>query len=1151
MSPVLKIIDQIIIKKSFINDYPKQGVIFLTLDSLFNDPVSRNMVSETIISAINTLSFDSVASIDSRGYILSGIIAHQFANKGEQFIQKVKSKGDPHFVQRDTETEYSSDALQVLKDTIQKGKKYLLTDDLIATGGSILTAIQLIRACGGHVDTVFVMTELLDFGARELLKKEGIELVSLLKFTHQDLQKLLFIQECYDKNPMAPITYKLSQYNKGEQSLIQSTKSSTLTIHLASQSLLKKEAAQFACQGMFDPLTIDVVGHASQSGVNNQPMGYDETKQGCANRLEFIKSSATNFDNHILVSIENGVRYSEDDKRYYDFVHVMVKKGEITFSHTQDCCPVPTEIINAISKDTDQHFQETWGDVAQRIGLAKDAKNPHQEACFGGMSRVNHISQALCKALGKLKERMLEHSKEDIEDQRFNMSRLLPLKSTPSQNEYAKMGIFFTAPTEKRVAKTVDLYNQGCPTKSWHIDPKKVALNEFKIFSTGDAFSILSPQVEISGAQINIHVGVEHASYSPFVLLQEALQLCRCVCEHGAEEVTIALPEQFHPVLHCNDFNLLLVDLFEASGASKIYFYDKNYTGTLDDTHTKALIPLTLASQSNSERYQISRAELLNYLHPSLLLQTSNAPASLDSQLMHFTRKHYLNSVWSKIDVNHTPLVEHLCGKSASSAIKMPEIKVQPHVLLCCSANKPLAEKIAASLRLRGDRVKLHFVQGKGEHATIPSDVEMGGAVVTIVQSTRPNPNNIDETKAYETNGASSYFFETALIARQAHLRGAVKINLINPYQFSARSDRAEDNPKGKTGAYVQLNGLLLEAAGVNHVITAECHDAHTMSGSYTGKKIKGSAIAALSNIAIRIVNDWIDDPIHPMRGQLRLVMPDAGATKRTKELTLQLQHILGKKLCESRILGDKQRDSHQDDSALINSLNSGSIGINAEDKYLITDDETATGSTLCQAITNLKKNGAKDIAVIVIHNNMPLDWLLRQLCLARFLFLGVNDLHFSDTQEMGTLANDYDDLIHTYSQIASLDHHQVEEQIVAWFKKNISEDFSDKSDDYLQQAFAQFKLIFNQFKSRVTVHSLANEFATKVAVNPCLEIHAESHDDAPSVVANGAEDRYASDKRLLFFRPHTGRLNKELPANDPSMEVGSKSTAEVGVSKQ
>ncbi|MGQ3887653.1 hypothetical protein ACQUW5_01315 [Legionella sp. CNM-1927-20] len=717
---------------------------------------------------------------------------------------------------------------------------------------------------------------------------------------------------------------------------------------------------------------------------------------------------------------------------------------------------------------------------------------------------------------------MIPSKQISVESQQFDISRLLTLNHNKLKNTFAKKGIFFKTPEELISSKFINFYNQGCPIQTWHIDPKKVARNSFKIFSTGDPFAIISPDVEITGENINIHVGVEHANYSPFALLYEALQLCRCAYEQGAEKITIALPEQFHPILYANDFNILLMKLFKASGANKIYFYDKNYQGILDETNISATIPLIISEQpeSNHEHYQISKNELLNYLQ---LPNKQTNKATIDSQVMHFTRRSYLNQIWAKFDLKHHNLLENFCGNTASS-ISIPE-QEQTHILLCCLANRPLAEKIAADLRLKGEKVKLYYPQGKGDKATIPSEAKIAGAVVTIVQSTRPNPDNLVETAEYQKNGASAYFFEALMIARQAHLRGAAKINLINPYQFNARSDKAENNPKGKTGAYVQQNGLLLEAAGVNQVITAECHDNHTMSGTYTGKKIKGSAVPALITVSTKLATDWLNESQHATKGQLRLVTPDAGATKRTKELVLHLQNILGKKLCESRILGEKQRDSHQDDSALISNLNSGDIGINAYDKYLITDDETATGNTLCQAITNLKENGAKDISVIVVHNNMPLNWLLRQLCLARFLYLGVNDLHFSDTQEMGSLAKNYDDLIQTYSQKSSLPTSAVEEQVFSWFKENISKDFSNQTSDYLSQEFTRFKFIFNQLTDKITVHSLAEEFASKVSKKPVKIYALEKIVNLPA----NARNFYINDRgMLLFSKPQPGIQKEE-----------------------
>ncbi|STX51570.1 ribose-phosphate pyrophosphokinase [Legionella busanensis] len=704
-----------------------------------------------------------------------------------------------------------------------------------------------------------------------------------------------------------------------------------------------------------------------------------------------------------------------------------------------------------------------------------------------------------------------------VEPQQFEISRLLTLNHNRSKNKFAKKGIFFKTSDELISSKFLNFYNQGCPVKTWQIDPKKVARNSFKIFSTGDPFAIISPDIEITGENINIHAGVEHANYSPLALLYEALQLCRCAYEQGAEKITIALPEQFHPVLCPNDFNILLTKLFKASGANKIYFYDKSYQGILDETNVNATIPLTVSDQPNSNAllYQLNKNELLNYLH--LPNEQANS-ANIDSQVMHFTRKSYLNQLWSKVNLNHSNLFDNFYNNITSS-IHIPE-QEQTHILLCCQANRPLAEKIAAALRLKGEKVKLSYTEGQGEKAIIPSEANIAGAVVTIIQSTRPNPDNLVETAEYQKNGASAYFFEAAMIARQAHLRGAAKINFINPYQFNARSDKAENNPKGKTGAYVQQNGLLLEAAGVNQVITAECHDNHTLSGAYTGKKIKGTAVPALISISTELATNWLNESKQATKGQLRLVTPDAGATKRTKELVLHLQNILGKKLSESRILGEKQRDSHQDDSALINNLNVGDIGINAYDQYLITDDETATGSTLCQAIINLKENGAKNISVIVVHNNMPLDWLLRQLCLARFLYLGVNNLHFSDTQEMGSLANNYDDLIQTYAQKTSLSTSAVEEQVISWFKENISKDFSNKTSNYFNQELTRFKSMFNQLENKITVHSLAAEFASRVSKKPSKSHSLENIVSLPTNLKNF----YANDRGMLLFSlPQSG----------------------------
>lgn len=194
-------------------------------------------------------------------------------------------------------------------------------------------------------------------------------------------------------------------------------------------------------------------------------------------------------------------------------------------------------------------------------------------------------------------------------------------------------------------------------------------------------------------------------------------------------------------------------------------------------------------------------------------------------------------------------------------------------------------------------------------------------------------------------------------------------------------------------------------------------------------------------------------------------------------------------------------------------------------------NDETATGTTLCQAITNLNKHGANDISVIVVHNNMPLDWLSRQLCLARFLYLGVNDLHFSDTQEMGSLAKHYEDLIQTYAQKSSLPNHVIAEQTFTWFKENIANDFSDKTTEHLNQEFSRFKSMFNQFASRITIHSLASEFADQVSTQ-----HYAYQKEIDLSISNKQSLHTSDKKNLLFSQKQLLRGKENILLNDPAL---------------
>lgn len=390
-----ELVTAIIQNRAIIKDYPKKGVNFIALDRLLNSKQIRHVISELVTQAISQQAFYGIVPIASRGYIFSGMLSRQKQDFREYLIQKIKTKGNGHYLQLDMQTEYSADALQIIKGSVKGGESYLVIDDLVATGGSLRTAIDLVRQSGGEVKTVFVMTELVDFPARKMLEQEGIELVSLLKFSDADLEEILKLQEAYHQSPQTPITYQLTHHQKGHRAMKAANGGkSHLEVHLASGSALKKAATEQAFRQLMSPLNIDVYPHQVDSDVSEQPLE-QETMEGARHRLEKVECQLPDINDTVLVSIENGLRYIAEEDKYVDFVHVILKHRGQLYSVSQDCCEVPGDIITAIRKSELGEFRETWGQAAQRLGLADSHQDPHLGPRFGGRSREHYVTQAL------------------------------------------------------------------------------------------------------------------------------------------------------------------------------------------------------------------------------------------------------------------------------------------------------------------------------------------------------------------------------------------------------------------------------------------------------------------------------------------------------------------------------------------------------------------------------------------------------------------------------------------------------------------------------------------------------------------------------------------------------------------------------------
>jgi len=161
-----------------IPDYPKPGIRFQDITPLLANGQAFSSITKKFASfgEVGTL----VAGIEARGFILASAVANEL---GSGFIPIRKSGKLPHVVHSESyNLEYGSDSLEIHVDAITPGARVLLIDDVLATGGTFIAAIELIRRGGGQVLDVLTLLEIsgLEGRARLLAKYPEINVTSLV-----------------------------------------------------------------------------------------------------------------------------------------------------------------------------------------------------------------------------------------------------------------------------------------------------------------------------------------------------------------------------------------------------------------------------------------------------------------------------------------------------------------------------------------------------------------------------------------------------------------------------------------------------------------------------------------------------------------------------------------------------------------------------------------------------------------------------------------------------------------------------------------------------------------------------------------------------------------------------------------------------------
>ncbi|MCB1961008.1 MAG: adenine phosphoribosyltransferase [Rhodocyclaceae bacterium] len=161
-------------------DWPQPGVQFRDITPILRDPASFRLVVTLLVARYQPRGIDLVAGIDARGFIFGAALAHEL-NRG--FVP-IRKKGKLPFttISEDYALEYGAASLEIHTDAARPGDRVLLIDDLIATGGTLLAASQLIERLGARVVEAAAIVDLPDLGGSTRLRAAGIDTFTLLSF---------------------------------------------------------------------------------------------------------------------------------------------------------------------------------------------------------------------------------------------------------------------------------------------------------------------------------------------------------------------------------------------------------------------------------------------------------------------------------------------------------------------------------------------------------------------------------------------------------------------------------------------------------------------------------------------------------------------------------------------------------------------------------------------------------------------------------------------------------------------------------------------------------------------------------------------------------------------------------------------------------
>ena len=163
-----------------IPDYPKKGILFRDITTLIKNEKAFTETINEIIKILKKYEFDKIAAIESRGFVFASAVSYIL--KKPFILLRKKNKLPAERFSVDFELEYGTASIEMHKDSISKGDKVVVIDDLIATGGTAEAGAKIIEMGEGKIELFIFVINLFDLPGDKLLKNKGYSTQSLIEF---------------------------------------------------------------------------------------------------------------------------------------------------------------------------------------------------------------------------------------------------------------------------------------------------------------------------------------------------------------------------------------------------------------------------------------------------------------------------------------------------------------------------------------------------------------------------------------------------------------------------------------------------------------------------------------------------------------------------------------------------------------------------------------------------------------------------------------------------------------------------------------------------------------------------------------------------------------------------------------------------------